>query len=291
VDGKAALGFSGGIDSLASLRWNRLHHTPGDPEWFQLGVVLSSGFDEFEIMPGGWYWPSLEAIAADADLPLTSMTSNMRELDDSDHAFLSHLFGAQLASLGHALGATVSSYAIASSDEPRTRTPYGSHPDLDPLYSSGAMTIVNDLSQLGRYEKTALISDWEVLQGRLKVCLYTSRLPEGKLNCGECEKCIRTQLTLLALGALGDFPELPKDEITADDLDVLGPLSEFAGIYYVEIRDGLDAAGHDDLVQAINEKFADYRSGPREMLMDFDMRALGGLLKRTSRRVRERLTR
>jgi hypothetical protein len=58
-----------------------------------------------------------------------------------------------------------------------------------------------------------------------------------------------------------------------------------------DLTDGLAAEGHDDLVQPFNGRFADCQTRPRKMLRDLDMRALEGLLKRTSHRVRARLTR
>lgn len=283
----AALGFSGGVDSLASLRSNQLNCQPQDVNRFRYAVTLSSGFDAFEIMPGGWYWEQLERVVDDASVRMVSIRSNMRDLEPTDHLFGSHLLGSFLASVGHALGRTVTSYAISSST-PIDGPPEGSHPLLDPLMSGTAVSILSELPAMSRYDKTDLISQWPVVRGNLKVCLVANRLPPGQLNCGKCEKCLRTMLTLLALDRLHLFPEFQPQTITTDRVKATGPLSDAVVIFYADIRDGLARAGYHDLAEVIDEKLSKQaiRPGLSDRFKSFDHERLGGFLKRSYRRIR-----
>jgi hypothetical protein len=79
--------------------------------------------------------------------------------------------------------------------------PAGSHPVVDPLWSTESFTVVHDGAEATRVEK---ITDWvaasDVALRHLRVC-WENR--NGDYNCGECEKCIRTMVTLELAGVLG----------------------------------------------------------------------------------------
>lgn len=285
----AAVGFSGGVDSLASVRHNRLTQEPASASFFRYGVVLAQGFDAFEIPPDGWYWKELNSIAEDAQLELVPIKTNVRHLEPANHFFGSHLFGAMLASLGHILSRSINVFAIASGHEPGTESiPEGSHPDLDHLYSSGAVQVVHDDAVGTRFAKTALLAEWPVIHDKLKVCFFANRLESGSKNCGVCEKCLRTKLTLLSLGRLEDFDVFVDQRITPELLDEA--LSKKGlPMFYDDIYRGLLDIGEPDLADVVYNRMIGPKSTPlslRSRLVRFETRRLKGVAKRSMRRLR-----
>jgi hypothetical protein len=288
ADGRSALMFSGGLDSLASLRVNRDTHSEGDPDWFEYGLVVEAGFDAFDTSPRGAYWPEMEAMATDVGLELVPVSTNLRELEPADHFFGRYLHGALLATVGHSLTGRLRSVAIASTD-PDTSFPWGSHPDLDPLYSSGALAVIHDLPTMNRYQKTALIADWPVIRNRLKVCYVADRLPSGKWNCCECEKCLRTMLSLVALGKLDEFEAFNGSKLTPESVERGLHMDAQSMRYYQPIIRGLEQSGHERLAAIVSEKYDEgserQRRSPAGRFREFDRKRLGGAIRRTKRRV------
>jgi hypothetical protein len=86
---------------------------------------------------------------------------------------------------------------IAGAGVPGDRDPFGSHPDLDPNWSTEILEFVHE-TQADKIDKCRLIGQYEVALQTLHVCLH---FPETGLNCGECEKCLRSQVYLQVVGA------------------------------------------------------------------------------------------
>ncbi|MEP5376007.1 MAG: hypothetical protein ABJQ14_09490, partial [Hyphomicrobiales bacterium] len=101
---------------------------------------------------------------------------------------------AGLASVAHMLPTSVGVVRVASSD---VAPPHGSHPDLDNLWGSGRVRLLNDEHDITRFEKIKEIVHWAPAQKFLKVCWENL---SAELNCGKCEKCLRTQVAIKAAG-------------------------------------------------------------------------------------------
>jgi hypothetical protein len=111
-----------------------------------------------------------------------------------------------LSAMAHLLGQNVGTMYVAASDVP---PPWGSAPDLDAAWSSESVKIQNFSAELSRLERVASIARWDHMRGRLRVCLAVKT---RKLNCGRCEKCIRTRMQLFVTGSpdgLESFREGP----------------------------------------------------------------------------------
>jgi hypothetical protein len=91
----------------------------------------------------------------------------------------------------------------------------GSHLVMDHLLSTESMDTVHDSSHLMRPEKTAVVSNWSATHSTLRVCFNRTGYRENVgsiVNCGRCEKCIRTMKTLEISGKLeryGTFSTTP----------------------------------------------------------------------------------
>ena len=103
--------------------------------------------------------------------------------------------GAPLAAVAHALAPNHGKIYIAPSYSYADLHPWGSHPLLDPLWSTEAVKVVHDGGET-RQDKLRVLVEYSEVLSRLRVCWQNT----GDYNCGRCEKCVRTMLGLLALG-------------------------------------------------------------------------------------------
>ncbi len=124
-----------------------------------------------------------------------------------DHAILGSIswdrfHGAALAVTGHILSEHLHTVLISASYPVTDFHPWGSSWETDPLWSSSAIQIDHVGHHLTRPEKLAAISSFPLVKRYLRVC-WEHR--NDRLNCGQCEKCIRTMLGLLSVGKLASF--------------------------------------------------------------------------------------
>jgi hypothetical protein len=103
--------------------------------------------------------------------------------------------GAALAAVAHALAPNHGKVYIASSYSFTWLHGSGSHPLLDPLWSTRAVQIVHD-GMVARMDKLRVLAQHPDVFARLRVCWQNL----GGLNCCQCEKCVRTMLGLRAIG-------------------------------------------------------------------------------------------
>jgi len=103
--------------------------------------------------------------------------------------------GAALAAVAYALAPKHGKVYIASSNSYVDLHTWGSHPLLDPLWSTETVQIVHDGGET-RMNKLRTLVQYPEAVARLRVCW---RNPDS-FNCGVCEKCVRTMLALRALG-------------------------------------------------------------------------------------------
>jgi hypothetical protein len=104
-------------------------------------------------------------------------------------------WGPTLAAIIHALAPVHHKVYIASSYSYADAKPDGSSALTDPLWSSEAVTVVHDGGER-RIDKLRAVAAHPDTLRLLRVCWENT----GINNCGQCEKCIRTMLPLLALG-------------------------------------------------------------------------------------------
>jgi hypothetical protein len=290
---RAGFFFSGGIDSFATLRANRLNF-PLEHPWSIKDGLLAYGleFDKPEAFE--YLMDLLSGVAQEAGITLipvhTNLYLNYRAEDAEDHfRFWSYEFqGAALAAIAHAFVRRLTIVSIASTDDVPNIYPFGTHPLLDPNYSSIDLRIRHDGSAFSRFAKTKLIADWDVALRNLRVCNQTSLYRPGRLNCGKCEKCVRTMLALSALGVLDQTRAFPQDDLSEETVRSAVRISYDIVHYYQELIAPLEEGGRHDLARAVERCIAIYRdreSGLRAKIKRFDRRYLNGNLKRLISRI------
>jgi hypothetical protein len=153
----------------------------------------------------------LERIAEEMNVELIRVRTNLRSHPTFNRVGWGRTHGSALAAIGHCLTNKFSKMYMASTD---IVGPHGSHPILDPAWSSRLISFANHGSEVTRLEKVRRIAAQPLVLRYLRVCWENN---SEDLNCGYCEKCVRTQLQFAAVSAkasseLKSFPEgsLPK---------------------------------------------------------------------------------
>jgi hypothetical protein len=219
--GTSASFFSGGVDSF----YTCLKHAgePGSPLAPRLThLVHMEGVEKpvEESVDALSLHETIRRIAEHYGLDVVFGRTNIRTVFPISWSKYYH--GAGLASVGISLASGFRRILIPSTHSFRHLFAWGSHPLLDPLWSTERTEIVHDGCEVTRIEKTARIADDPFALDHLRVCL---RNHGGPGNCGSCAKCIRTMVTLHALGALSRAKSFPSRELPAD-FDRLLPLAQ-----------------------------------------------------------------
>jgi hypothetical protein len=200
--------FSGGVDSFYSAvaSGEEISH-----------AIFVTGFD---VDPGdAELAEAARAGARDAatemGLTFVEVTTNVRTVTDPLGDWGVKFHGAALATVALLLSDTVHRVVVPASYHTTELFAWGSHPELDPLWSSTTVQLRHHGEDATRPEKVQFIASNASAMRHLRVC-WENR--HGRYNCGECEKCIRTMINLRAAGALGRCQTLP-DSIDIRVLD------------------------------------------------------------------------
>ena len=299
--GKHAASFlSGGIDSLATLRANRLDFPLDHPRSIK-DCLFVHGFDIGGTHHGGHEtgayleaWKSLEVIAADAQVTLIPVRTNVRLLEDDLEFWMYQFVGAAVCSVGHVFSKRLSTVFVASSLTFYNMEPEGTHPLLEPNYGSSELAIFHDGTQLARREKVNLVAGWQVGLDNLRVCTMN---PPGLANCGQCEKCLRTMTALVAAGKLSQTDAFPVKDVSPELLETLTFEETVTEGFYCELIDPLRDQGRQDLIDVIERKSAALKKYLRwqeerdwkGVIKKLDRKLLGSALFKTYERLHRRV--
>jgi hypothetical protein len=184
--------FSGGVDSFYSV----LSHLDEIT-----ALVFVHGFDiqPRDVALRARISGSLQAAAARLGKPLIEVETNLRAFSDRYAMWVDEYHGSALASVALLLSPQFGRFYIPATFSRSFMAPWGSHPDLDPLWSTDATEILHDGSDTTRVQKARLVSQSDVALQSLRVC-WKNR--DGQRNCGRCEKCLLTMVNLRVVGAL-----------------------------------------------------------------------------------------
>ena len=181
---RAAFLFSGGVDSFMTLRRNRLNFPREHPLSIRDGLLVF-GLEQDIPEKFEYFKDFLTMAARDLDITLIPVYTNLylhyRQEDAKNNWYLwQHKFmGASLAATAHAFSRRFSRVSISPDYDIPHFHPNGSHPLLEPNYSSTDLRIRYDGTDLSRFERTKLIVDWGLPLPYLRVCnkytLYRSR--------------------------------------------------------------------------------------------------------------------
>ncbi len=251
---RAGMVMSGGMDSLAALRLNHMNYPAGHParvkdsfflHGFDIGGVVERGM-KFHVFDRAV--EAISKITDDAGTTLIPVYTNIRHLCDERELWLDSFFGAVLASMAHSFAARINLMFIGSSYDIPNLHPCGSHPLLDPEYSSYGMRLRHRDYELSRLEKINVVSKWDTAFQNFRVCL--ANVPD-QLNCGKCEKCVRTMTELTALGLLHKTRAFEADEVKPEDISKFDITIRVRPPFYRPMIPLLRQQGREDLAGTI----------------------------------------
>jgi hypothetical protein len=278
---RAGCFFTGGIDSMATLRRNRLRIPASHPSPIKDGVIIF-GLEVDKLAAFDEVLKALAPVAADANFELLPIHTNVRTLDLDWQFWEFEWEGSVYSGVAHALSNRLTLTSIGATYDVPNMDRLGSHPLLDHNYSSSTLRIRHDGLTLSRLEKTRLLADWPAGLQHLRVCNTVDKYQPETINCGQCEKCVRTMLALAALGVLDKTRAFPAASLTPHlVLRVVKIYSPYMEACYEELVDPLRVAGRQDLansVQWLLERVRD-QVGWRASFRRFDSKYFGGRLR------------
>lgn len=228
-----ALCFSGGVDSFHTLfAWDHAADT----------LVYAVGYDVKlrERRRAADVTHTVRAVAAEHGSRAVIIRTNLRRHPLLRATPWARGFGGGMAALGHLLRDTVGRLVTSSDGLGAIHPETGSRPDTDPLFGSAAVDVVHAAPETTRLEKLRLLGAEPLARRHLRVCWKNV----GRtLNCGACEKCLRTMVALEACGTLDRFAVFLRRGSLAAAIDTLPPPEPIvAGFYREVLAAGLPAS-------------------------------------------------
>ena len=193
VKQQLVLGFSGGLDSSHALYQHNvsdsLDLTPVSAalmvQGFDIPLSDTTGFEKA--------LHRAKRITDDVSIPLLKMHTNFRGVV-KDHWQDPH--GAALVAAMTVISAEYSVGVIASTMNKNIDHVWGSNPITDPMLGSNSFNIEHCGYEADRLDKFKDLSEWDAAINNLRVCWQGAERGE---NCGRCQKCVMTQLSLQCL--------------------------------------------------------------------------------------------
>jgi hypothetical protein len=200
--------FTCGVDSFYTLLKNKNSSLPDSEKISHL--IYVNGFDisleKTELFRS--VLTRLEKVSDAYNKKLLVVSTNVRRLIENICVWNMY-HGSAMLSVALCLENFAGKIYAAADRTYRHTMPHGLHPLTNPLWSSESLEVVYDGAEVNRIEKIKLqIANDPVALNNLRVCFEN---PDGKYNCGECEKCIRTKLNLKAAGVLEKCSTLDKN--------------------------------------------------------------------------------
>jgi len=235
--GGVGLFFSGGVDSSFSL-------VDARDEITHL-IFIQDWEGRFPTDQGERALSGVANVAQGFGKAVITVETNAKSFLLWDYLSWLHFHGALLAAVALELQGRLSKVHVPATYDVSTLQPWGSHPYLDPLWSTTATEVVHDRIDVTRLEKLAAIADERLLMENLRVC------GEPYHNCGSCEKCVRTMFTLQALGRYEQGLPFDRPPLTPREIARLNWSTREYPEYIQEVVDYLkDTGGHPELLKA-----------------------------------------
>ncbi|MDH4230749.1 MAG: hypothetical protein OEW04_01815 [Nitrospirota bacterium] len=263
---RAGMFFSGGIDSLATLRYNLLNFPEGHA-WSIKDALFVYGLEIDDQEKFGYVVDSLAELTADAGITLVPVYTNIRQLEDDWNFWGLAFHDAVFAAIAHAFVERLNVVSISATWDIPNQQPYGTHPLLDMAFSSSDMLIRHDGILLSRLDKTRLVVEWDRALRNLRVCNQSEFYRPDMLNCGKCIKCVRAMVSLLALGVLDRTDAFPAHDVSVELLESSIKIFRPTVCFYEELIVPLRRIGRFDLACVIEHKISEYRR--RKLKADF----------------------
>ncbi len=272
-----ASSFSGGVDSFHTVL---KHSGPDVPVAERITkLMFIERYDRPTEYPDFYRMAAdrLDEAANAMNMELLRVATNARRLSQNPVKW--HQYHATvLIAVALGLQAGMRRLYIPSSYPYRDLFPWGSHPLTDPLWSTESLEIIHDGCEATRVQKVVShIAKSQVALDHLRVCWEGHR---GSYNCGTCEKCIRTKISLEIAGVL-DKTGAFDHTLRYEDVAKMPVYGSHAECYARENLDGLIAhQGDPRLIKALQKAMSPWSRNGREFWRKRVGRSLARLVRR-----------
>ncbi len=205
-----ALCFTGGVDSFFSLLGNR--HYPS-----HLLYVVGFDVDVDDAPRVDQVVALITEVAKARNLTPAIVRTDLRAHPRFASISWEHTHGAALSAIGHLLSPTIGTITIPPSYALDRLVPWGSRPDLDPRWSvTDRLEVKHGDASGRRIDRVMAIAHDPLVHRHLRVCWQNVG---ADLNCGRCEKCVRTMTALAGAGTLDECATFPSRADLVDRID------------------------------------------------------------------------
>ncbi|HEY4377542.1 MAG TPA: hypothetical protein VGM93_10300 [Acidimicrobiales bacterium] len=234
--------FTAGVDSF----WSLLH---GDRPLTHLVTVFGFDTDLGDHERIAQTTAAVTAVAEAKGLVPLFVRTDLRQHPHFAATSWEHTHGAALAAVGLALSGTIGTLVIPPSYAAHRLVPWGSRPDLDPLWSMpGTLVVSPEGAVLTRRQRIAAIAAEPLVHQHLQVCW--EHIGPGA-NCGRCEKCLCTQTLFSATPHLADLDAFPDRDQLESRIDALGGLRPGLSVLWADVVDDLAPVTLQEAVQRL----------------------------------------
>jgi hypothetical protein len=189
---------------------------------------------------------TLERIAAETGKTLVTLVTNLRETGVRQ-PWGAVMHGPALGGVGLLLGHRWRTVLLSSWFTHGDTEPWGSTAITDPLLSTAATHTQPHGAGHDRFEKLAYLARFPLVLDTLHVC-WEER---SASNCGRCEKCLRTVLSLEILGVRDRAATFPPEPLNLGRLAEVWKDQPLFVRMYEQLRGHAARNGRDDIVAAI----------------------------------------
>jgi hypothetical protein len=198
--------FSAGVDSFYTAL---VMGADGVPEDHRIRtLIFISGFDIYATDTEGNRQARNNVAAAAAELGMNFLwaDTNLRRVTRRLCGWR-YYHGSLMAAVGLAAAGNLGRLYIPSTYAIRHHLPHGSHPELDPLWSTESLLFVHHGAEKERMEKViSQVSRSSVALKYLRVCDHGDH---GAVNCAHCSSCVKTRVNLALASVLDKCHTLP----------------------------------------------------------------------------------
>lgn len=257
--------ISTGVDALMALRQNRLDYPPNHPESIRACIFLY-GVNNFDFDQDGpvperlrefdTQLERLGELAREEHFTLLTVRTNIRRIAP-DYKYWTQIgYGPAHSAVAQLFDGTFDKVLMASDGDGANPESGGMHPVINHHFSTDAVRIEEAQGEMTRPEKVALLTAWEFARRNMQPCHQIQLPADGRLNCGRCEKCVRTMLILAGLGKLPDVSAFTENDLTPSQVFLIPVHSKPKAEHLRRCIAPLIAAGRPDLAWTIRARLA-----------------------------------
>ena len=190
--------FTGGVDSFDTILQNRKMKNESRIDSLLYVFGLDIHFRDKELINQTKIY--IDNVAKALSYETIYVKTNLREFTEKV-VIWDFLLAPVFSCIANLFQGYISQLFIPSTTDNEHLFPDGSHPQLDSLFSTENIKIIHYGSERKRIEKILInISRSNIALENLRVCWLNYG---GKVNCGVCEKCVRTMIGLEIAGVAG----------------------------------------------------------------------------------------